>query len=191
VTTRPARRHPDLRVTGPRWRRDSRPCWTAGSLAEQHAPPGSAPIPARAVTRPADARAACRPAADCTSVTPVVSYSSQRIAQSWMHKVCRLMILSGRAAERGAEEGAAGEDRTRSRGVRRGGARGRFQVALPRRRLAEDVSATVDQDVSEIPNRLTTPTGPWTPARCAWPRNERGSAVIGDGGYAAGRAARR
>src|SRR4051794_33944443 len=81
-----------------------------------------------------------------------------------MHKVCRLVILSGRVAERGAEKkGSQARIEHAAEACGAAEARGRFQIVLPRRRLAEDVSATVDQDVSEIPNRSTTPTGPWTP----------------------------
>ena len=42
-------------------------------------------------------------------------------------------------------------------------ARGRFQVALPRRRLAEECQDALTEDVSEVPHRFTTPLGWWTP----------------------------
>src|SRR3954453_9787366 len=86
-----------------------------------------------------------------------------------MHKVCRLVILSGRVAERERKKGSQARIEHAAEACGAAEARGRFQIVLPRRlvlprrRLAEDVSATVDQDVSEIPNRSTAPTGPWTP----------------------------
>jgi hypothetical protein len=116
-----------------------------------------------------------------------------RPIQPEVHKVCRLVILSGRAAERGAEEGVAGGDRTRSRRVRRCGGPWPVSVCAAAEATApRTCQHPRDQDVSEVPDRSTTPTRPVDAEHDArGPRNERGSAAIGGDGYAAGHAARR
>lgn len=165
-----------------------------GPLAASSTPRRVAHDSGRGVTRPGEARVACRLAADRTSVTPVVGYSSQRIARPWVHKVCRLVILSGRAAEMGAKKGPAGEDRARSRASmvqRCGGSVAGHRLRCRGCDFVEHMSAPLNRDTSDFPTGQRHQRARGRRTRSAWAGNDRWSAATEDGGYAAGHAARR
>ena len=79
-----------------------------------------------------------------------------------MHKVCRLVILSGRAAAKRSGGGAAGEDRLRSQEstVRRcGGPMAGLRLRCRGGDFAEECHHALNQDKSEIPEPVDDTTG--------------------------------
>ena len=89
-----------------------------------------------------------------------------------MHKVCRLVILSGRAAEKGANK------RVRRRGSSTQ-PRVRFEIALPRGRdFADDVSAPCTPTCPRYPTGRRTNGARGRRPRSAWPRTGAGPPLL-------------